>query len=106
MNVCTSYDWQTYEILLPSLAIFDTLCVSSDKTNLFLISFLRLMIYVLAYYLIDIKIISYILLFMICICVVYLIAVIFKQPLFVMDSNKSAFAYTHPNPNVIPYSLS
>ncbi len=41
---CTEYRYHWTHLFVPPFAIFNTLCISEDKTYLFLISFLRCII--------------------------------------------------------------
>ena len=44
---CVSYNPNYYNLLIPNIEILQKLCISYDKTYLFLISFMRCMIYML-----------------------------------------------------------
>jgi hypothetical protein len=93
---CIKYENRVLEYLIPSSDLFKSLCLSEDKTKLFLISFIRSFIWL---YVTDIYI-SYIyttasktyyeiiksdkiLILLITIClinIIYLVAVMFKKP--------------------------
>ena len=50
MTDCTTYNYDIKSLLVPSDAIFFKLCVSFDKTRLFLMSVLRIIVYCLIFY--------------------------------------------------------
>lgn len=100
-NDCISYLSNSYELFLPSPIIINTFCVSTDKTNLFIVSSMRLLIYVIVYYLLDElisfsdhRIIQYILIIMIFVNIVYLGFVVGKNTLFSISSDLSMFSKT------------
>jgi len=85
MDDCTDYLASSWEIVMPSSVVFNPICVIRDKTNLFLISCIRLAFYIfllkMAYdneY--NSKLLLYFLLIMISINVLYLVIVILKKP--------------------------
>ena len=99
---CISYLPSSYELILPSPIIINTLCVSTDKTNLFIISCMRLFVYILFYYLFDElfsfedhHIVQYILITMICVNILYLGLVVGKNSLFAIGSDLSMFSQTN-----------
>ena len=49
MESCVSYLPSTYEYIFPSPIIFQTFCISHDRTDLFIVSFIRLVLWVLLY---------------------------------------------------------
>lgn len=55
-DICTSYKTQTLHFILPPSAIFKYLCVSYDKTELFMTSLIRTSLYIFLFYLLDTKI--------------------------------------------------
>lgn len=98
---CISYFPSSYELFFPSPIIIQTFCVSTDKTNLFLISIMRLLVYVIVYYLLDElitfdnhHIIQYILIVMIFVNVLYLGLIVGKNTLFSIGSDQSMFSKT------------
>jgi hypothetical protein len=100
-NNCISYNPSTIEIFIPSPIIFYTLCVSTDKTSLFLISLIRLIIYVLIYYclndIIDYNVyqsLQYTLISIICINIIYIGLVVSKNTLFSIGNGRSMFEQT------------
>ena len=95
MEKCISYESKSFEVLLPSPIIFSTLCISYDKTELFIISFIRLLTYIILYYLlvetIDIAnypILNYIMYVVIGINIIYIGLVVSKRPVYSMGSNE------------------
>jgi len=46
---CVNYDFNISHLIFPSRDIYRTLCYSQDKTNLFLVSFFRLVFYIILY---------------------------------------------------------
>ena len=98
---CISYISSTLEIFIPSPIIFSSLCVSTDKTNLFIVSLLRLIMYMLIYYAVNdvinykkYKIIQYILIIIICVNILYIGIVVAKNTLFSIGSDNSMFEKT------------
>ena len=106
---CTSYAENLWELLVPSPIIFSTLCVSIDKTNLFIMSFTRLIMYIILYYvihsLIDLdkhKTLKYALITIICINIVYIGIVVAKNALFRASSDMSMYGYVNQKVSDIP----
>ena len=87
-NSCCPYIIKFRNYFFPSFDIFNTLCMSYDKTRLFIVSFIRLLIYL---YIFDIvnsiklsdvelkKTINYFFHIMIIINIFYLLIIILKQ---------------------------
>lgn len=95
MNIvdCINYNFSYFDLLIPSYEIFFKLCVARDKTNMFLISIIRLIIvYYIFTYLSTKKIIEWnmnmpirTLLFCLMITflftnIIFLIVLLFKMP--------------------------
>lgn len=100
-NNCISYTPSSLELILPSPIVFSTLCVSTDKTSLFINSFIRLMFYVILYYflndMIDMnkhRIVQYILFTMIMVNILYIGVVVSKTTIFSIGTDQSMFPYT------------
>lgn len=100
-NDCESYNSTTLELFIPSRIVFNTLCLSSDKTSLFIMSLTRLSIYIIIYYLLndimnleDNKIIQYVLMIIIFVNILYLGLVVAKTPVFSIGSDQSMFEKT------------
>ena len=98
---CISYVPSTLELFIPSDAIFSTLCVSTDKTSLFIMSFIRLLVYIILYYVIDdminyekYKTLQYLLVIMIFVNILYIGIVVAKNTVFSIGSGHSMFAQT------------
>lgn len=58
MNNCVNYDISIFDYIFPQMSIFWKLCISYDKTKLFLATTIRLLVYIgilllLNYYLFD-----------------------------------------------------
>lgn len=99
-NNCISYESHFFEFFLPSPIIFSKLCISYDKTELFIISLTRIFIYIIIYYLLDesisldnYRIIKYILLVIIFANIIYIGAVISKKTVFNIGSDQSITGY-------------
>jgi hypothetical protein len=98
---CISYEPSTLEILLPSPIILSTLCLSTDKTDIFIISIIRLTVFVLIYFLIndiidfnDYQIIEYSIIIMICVNILYIGILVSKSPVFHINRSLSMFSQT------------
>lgn len=105
---CISYTASTLEIFIPSPVIFSTLCVSTDKTNLFIVSLIRLIMYMLIYYLVndlvdykEYKTTQYFLITMICVNILYIGFVVSKNTVFSIGNDQSMFAKTEGNRKLI-----
>lgn len=86
---CISYESRMFEYIIPSPVIFNTLCLSYDRTELFIMSVIRLILSVLIYYvtaeMIDIElypVIDYALLVLIGINLLYIAIVVSIDPVF------------------------
>jgi hypothetical protein len=93
---CISYELNALEFILPSPIVFSTLCLSTDKTSLFIMSLIRLIFYIIFYYLLaemidmnEHKTIQYILFTLICINIIYLGMVVSKNTMYSISSNQS-----------------
>lgn len=98
---CISYSPSSLELLFPSPIIISTLCVSTDKTSLFITSLIRLLFYIILYHVLDeimdlnhYRAIEYVLLILIAINVVYLGLVVSKSTVFSIGSGRSMFELT------------
>lgn len=114
---CISYESRTFELLFPSPIIFEPFCLSYDKTELFIVSLTRLLVYIILYYLIEEninleehRIIKYVLFTMICVNIIYLGLVVGKQTLFSVNNDNSVYGLkmnpSHQNggvPRTMPY---
>lgn len=99
MNVfdsCIGYESSISELFIPSPIILSTLCLSTDRTNLFLVSLIRIVFYVVLYYvmndlmgLAEHQYVKYILLVIIIINILYLGVVVAKNPVFSVGSGMS-----------------
>lgn len=93
---CISYEKTMIELFLPSPIIFATFCVSTDRTSLFIVSFVRLLLYVIIYYVMSDIVdfnqhpyVKYVFGSLIVINVIYLILILFKRPVYSMGSDYS-----------------
>lgn len=96
MSNCISYESRLFEYLIPSPVVVSTMCSSHDKTELFVISLTRLLVYVIIYYLFENVInldehyiIKYLLFIVILINIVYMGLIVAKDPVYSI-SNKSS----------------
>jgi phosphate starvation-inducible membrane PsiE len=87
---CISYRNKLYEFILPSPIILKTFCMSYDKTEIFITSLIRLVIYIILlkstkkYN--SIQIILYI---FILLNLIYMIVIILKTPILSVNQDKS-----------------
>ncbi|VBB18234.1 hypothetical protein YASMINEVIRUS_697 [Yasminevirus sp. GU-2018] len=110
---CISYESSTFELFIPSPIIFSTFCVSTDRTSLFIVSVVRVLFYVILYYVLNdiidmeqYRYIKYVLLMMIIVNIVYVGFVVSKDTTFSIGADKSMFAKTEvQNSEQIHYSL-
>lgn len=93
---CISYEPTSLELILPSPIIFNTLCVSTDRTTLFIVSIIRILFYVILYYVLndiinleDYRYIKYILLTMIIVNIIYVGFVVSKDTTFSIGADVS-----------------
>lgn len=107
-NDCISYTSSTLEIFIPSPIVFSALCVSTDKTNLFIVSLIRLIMYMLIYYVVndminyeDYKTTQYILITFICVNILYIGLVVSKTTLFGIGTDQSMFEKTEGKNNLV-----
>jgi hypothetical protein len=86
---CTRYTFSYCDIFFPNIILFKQLCFSFDKTKLFLISFVRVLLYAMITKLIYEKepfteqssMLLYLFAFMTTINIIYIIFVLFKFPI-------------------------
>lgn len=109
---CISYESSTLELVLPSPIIFSKLCVSTDRTSLFIVSFIRVIFYVILYYvindLIDLeheRYIKYVLLTVIVVNSLYVGIVVGKNTSFSIGADRTVLEKTDPRKESIPYSI-
>lgn len=50
MSVCHNYDISIFDYIIPQFNIINKICISYDKTKLFLVAAIRLALFVLAYF--------------------------------------------------------
>lgn len=84
---CIDYEPNNWDLLIPTYNINDTLCVIRDKTNLFVVSIVRLIIYIILLRLYDENglewdILRYGIQGMIGVCVIYILIILRKDPLY------------------------
>lgn len=96
---CQPYEQSIYELFLPSHIIFLKVCMSIDKTNLFIVSFIRLLFYIIIYYAINdvVKTNKYVNIFfmsMIIINIIYIGIVVAKDPILSINKKQSVLEIT------------
>jgi len=98
---CVSYTPSSIELLLPSPIVISTLCVSTDKTSLFITSLIRLVFYIILYHVLGeimdlnrYRGIQYALLTIIAVNVIYLALVVSKSTVFSIGSGRSIYELT------------
>lgn len=110
--MCRSYKSQLFEYIIPSPAIYSKFCLSHDKTELFIISAIRLISWIIVFMLfnmiyvegLEYDVMLYLLYLLIGINVAYIgLVVLFVKPQFSVQSNGSVLD-SEQDPN-IPYSL-
>lgn len=86
--MCSVYNTKIWELLIPSSLYLKDLCISYDKTSLFIITFIRIIIYWILYrlfldYLEGTKIISsisFVMMIIILLNMISLLIVLIKKP--------------------------
>ena len=87
---CIGYQNKLYEFLLPSTIILKKLCMSYDKTELFIVSLIRLLIYIiLLNSLQKYNYIQKILYVIILLNLIYLVIIVIKTPVLSINIDKS-----------------
>ncbi len=87
---CESYINKSYELLFPSPIILQKLCTNYDKTELFIQSLIRLLIYVLLLECTkNYDVITYILYVILIVNLVYLIIIVFKKSVYINNTDKN-----------------
>lgn len=112
-KTCISYESSNLELFIPSPIIFSTLCISTDRTSLFIVSIVRLLFYIILYYalsdIIDLenyRYIKYIILTLIVVNIVYIGFVVSKDTTFSVGADKSVLQKTgSPKDESISYTL-
>lgn len=96
MEQCTSYQSYPFEYLLPSPVVLSTLCLSFDRTELFIMSTIRLFIWIIIFLMMseeydlnNHRIIRLFLYTMISMNMIYVGIVITKKPVISVGSNES-----------------
>jgi hypothetical protein len=121
MDQCTSYEIRNFEYLFPSPVVLTTMCLSHDRTELFIMSIVRLFIWIILYYLIidimdiesnasEYSFIKYMFHIIIGICIVYIGMVLAKSPVFSLGSGDTVTSFKNridylSGPGSIPYEL-
>lgn len=98
---CISYIPSSLELLIPSPIVISTLCVSTDKTSLFIVSLIRLLLFVILYYILseimdlnEHRTLQYIILVIIAVNIMYIGLVVSKSTVFSMGASRSMFELT------------
>ena len=100
MDRCVSYQSNFFEYFFPSPSVISTLCLSHDRTELFIISIVRLFIWIILFYIVsesilidDYPIIKYTFYTMFGINILYIGLVVSKNPVFSVGSEISVLSY-------------
>lgn len=110
--MCTSIKTQIFEYVVPSPVIYDELCMSHDKTELFIVSMIRLIGWIVVFVLfsmiyqegLEYDVMRYLLYLLMSINVLYIgLIVLFVKPVFSVQSDRSVLD-SDQSPS-IPYSL-
>lgn len=88
-NECTTYMYNVYELFIPSMIITKRLCTSYMRTQLFIMSVARLVVYIVLYYTLQETNVKYpmldkLLLSVIILNIIYVLVVIAKKPNIIM----------------------
>lgn len=116
MDRCISYESQTFEYIFPSPIIFSTLCLSYDRTEIFIISLIRLFIWFVIYYIVtdnlDVQMhpfVNYGLYALLGINIAYIGIVVAKVPVLSLgEKTKTVQSYEDiagSSKDAVPYSL-
>ena len=115
MNPCISYKPRFFEYFVPSPIIFQTLCLSYDRTELFIMSFVRLIMYIILFFLIaefidydDYPLIKNLFYVMFGINILYIGIVTALKPVFSLGANETISSFNERMGNLtgtIPYSI-
>ncbi len=95
MERCVSYEPKFYEYFVPSPVIFTKQCLSYDRTELFIVSFIRLVLWMVIYFLfrnvisINNTNIDYIFIAIFGINILYIGGVVSKVPTFSVGSGET-----------------
>lgn len=100
MDRCSSYQSNSFEYFFPSPSVYTTLCLSHDRTELFIISMVRLFIWIILFYLTseliyidDYPIIKYTFYIMFGINILYIGLVVSKNTVFSVGSEISVMSF-------------
>jgi hypothetical protein len=110
---CNSYIPNFYDLFIPSPVIVSNFCISYDKTDLFIISFLRTFLYMMIYVILEKSIdpnnnpiTMGLITTIVWINIIYLMGVIVKQTTFSIGSNQVFGVKKYKETtNQIPYSV-
>jgi hypothetical protein len=115
MEHCISYEPYTFEYLVPSPIIFSTLCLSFDRTELFIMAIVRLFIWILMYFIISEYIdydkyptVKYIFLTILGMNILYIGMVVAKKPVFSLGAGDTVSYFNAKNGTLtgsIPHTL-
>jgi general stress protein CsbA len=116
MDDCISYTPSLYEYIIPSPVVLQRLCLSYDRTDLFIVSVIRMFLWIMLvvlftrtldnrYINMSIAVLRYILIIIVGINLLYIGMVVAKNPVLSMGANESVLGYKHRNSreNSIPY---
>lgn len=115
MDRCISYQPYTFEYLIPSPIIYSTFCLSFDRTELFIMSMVRLFIWIILYYLVgelidfeEYPAVKYLFLTMFGCNILYIGLITAKKPVFSLGANETVSSFDASNGSLtgsVPYSL-
>lgn len=115
MDSCISYQPYTFEYIFPSPIIISTLCLSFDRTELFIMAMVRLFIWVILYFLIgeyidydEYPVVKLVFYTMFGINILYIGMVTAKNPVFSLGAEETVSSYTARTGSLtgsIPYTL-
>lgn len=120
MDECISYNSQFYEYLIPSPAVFQRACLSFDRTDMFIVSIIRMIFWFVILLIFEntfanirinvtravpLLIVRYILYAIVTINILYVGMVVAKNPVLSMGVNESVLGYKYRNSRKenIPY---
>ena len=115
MDRCTSYAPRSFEYLFPSPIIFSTFCLSYDRTELFIMSMVRLFIWIILFFIVSEYLdfeqypaTYYMFITIFGINILYIGLVVAKDPVFSLGANQTVSSHNANIGNLtgsVPYSL-
>ena len=115
MDRCVSYQPYSFEYLIPSPIIFSTFCLSFDRTELFIMSMVRLFIWIVIFFIVaeyvDFEVypsVKYIFYAIFGVNILYIGLVTAKDPVFSLGAQETVSSFNSKEGRLtgsIPYSL-